>query len=84
MDADVVQSLSVQHEYADWWKQNDPNGSTHVVPSVEDAVETARKVSAAAAGRSVYILATGSFRLIGGVLAVLEGEDIGSEPSTST
>ncbi|KAI9654942.1 MAG: Folylpolyglutamate synthetase [Bathelium mastoideum] len=79
---DLVRELAVQHEYAKCWRQNDPEGSIHVVPSIEEAVETVHELSEASAGRPVYILATGSFRLIGGVLTILEGEGIATEPSS--
>lgn len=61
----------------------DPDTSTHVVPSIEEAVSIVQGPNIADAGRPVYILATGSFRLVGGILTILEGEEIAKEPSTS-
>ena len=65
------------------WKEHHPEGSTHVLPSVEEAVETVRRLCNANPDRPAYILATGSFRIVGGVLTILEGEGIGTEPSSS-
>jgi folylpolyglutamate synthase len=65
------------------WKKHHPEASTHVVSSLEEAVETARACSDAHAGRPVYIIATGSLRMIGGLLTVLEGETIATETLTS-
>ena len=66
------------------WKEHHPEGSTHVLPSVEEAVETVRSLCSAKPDRPAYILATGSFRIVGGVLTILEGEGIGTEPSSSS
>ncbi|KAF2753147.1 putative folylpolyglutamate synthase [Pseudovirgaria hyperparasitica] len=73
-DHAIVSSLTVQHEYAKYWQLHDPEASTHVVASIEEAIATICDLNKANTGRPVYILATGSFRLIGGVLTILESE----------
>jgi hypothetical protein len=53
-----------------------------VASSVVEAVEAAEAICRASPGRAAYILATGSFRLLGSLLAVMEGDVIATEPST--
>ena len=79
----MVRKLSVQRQYAEWWTGNDPQASTHVLPSIEEVVDIVRQLSESST-RPVYILGTGSFRLVGGVLNLLEGEGVTTEPSTTS
>ncbi|KXT03418.1 hypothetical protein AC578_1571 [Pseudocercospora eumusae] len=82
-DPTAVKTLSMQRDYAAWWKEADPESSAHVVRSIEEAVELARKTCKGQPGRSAHILVTGSFRIVGGALTILEGSGIATEASTT-
>lgn len=73
----------MQQEYAKIWKEQHPEASIHVLPSIEEAIETVEQLCGTSTGRTAYILATGSFRLVGGVLTILEGEGIATESSSN-
>lgn len=68
---DDVSSLRVQQELAKTWDGIDSQADVHVVSTIEEAVEEARKISN---GRKVEVLATGSLHLVGGLIEVLENE----------
>lgn len=73
-DSEAVLSMSMQKEFAQvWTRQRPDNGSkTMCIATVEEVVDTVNALSEEYG--SAQILVTGSFRHIGGILTVLEGE----------
>ena len=71
----------MQKAFADKWRSLDPSSATeiHVLPSVEDAFESVREISAQGenSGENVQVhaLITGSVHLIGRALGILECVD---------
>ncbi|KAI6152163.1 Mur ligase [Pisolithus tinctorius] len=68
-NADLLH-LTTQHELAATWSQlipTFPSDAIHVLPSIEHAVQTVRRVSNA---ERIDVLATGSLHLVGGVIEV--------------
>jgi folylpolyglutamate synthase/dihydropteroate synthase len=69
--------LSVQHRSKDFICQYLPQDTVHVTDSVATAVDRIQKMGedalASGSARTVYVLVTGSFKLVGAALRVLEG-----------
>ncbi|KAF7185661.1 Folylpolyglutamate synthase [Pseudocercospora fuligena] len=82
-DPTAVKTLSMQRDYSQWWNEADPKSSTHVVRSIEEAVELARKTCEGQPELRAHILVTGTFRIVGGALTILEGSGIATEASTT-
>ncbi|EME82440.1 uncharacterized protein MYCFIDRAFT_40211 [Pseudocercospora fijiensis CIRAD86] len=82
-DPMAVKTLSMQRDYSQCWKEADPQSSAHVVRSIEEAVELAREICERQLERPAHILVTGTFRIVGGALTVLEGSSIATEASTT-
>ena len=84
----AIQDLSVQHEFATFWRdlmldQNE-RCDVHVVRTIEDAIRTCRKIARDWNSEDAHpdrpddkptVLATGSLHLVGGVLEVLESSN---------
>lgn len=73
-----VQTMRVQKELARVWIELDRDAETQVTPTIEEAVEIARRVAEQFEDRNngmVMCLITGSLHLVGGALEVLEGAD---------
>lgn len=68
IDPKEVQDLTVQHRFADKWKDMDSKADVRVLRTIQEALDFARSV-----GGSAYI--TGSLHLVGGVLGMLEEAD---------
>lgn len=71
-----IRALKVQKELALVWTEMDKDAETKVTPTIEAAVEEARRVAQQAGGgdnAEVMCLITGSLHLVGGALEVLEG-----------
>lgn len=67
---DDVDHLVVQKSLSEAWAKIDPRSERHVFSNIQDSVEFIRKLD----GDS-QVLVTGSLHLVGGFLAVYEGED---------
>ncbi|KAI9766140.1 MAG: Folylpolyglutamate synthetase [Geoglossum simile] len=67
-----LSNLTLQREFAAAWVQLDRGSKANVVRTIEEAVEYVEQLSRE--GGEVQVLVTGSFHLVGGVLAILEGE----------
>lgn len=68
-NADLLH-LTTQHELAATWSQlipTFPSDAIHVLPSIEHAIQTVRRVSNT---ERIDVLATGSLHLVGGVIEV--------------
>ncbi|KAB8278936.1 Mur ligase [Aspergillus minisclerotigenes] len=73
-DPEVLRNLTLQKELAATWHDLDPSTEVVAIYSIEEAIEYVRNIS----GRigETRALVTGSFRLVGGALSILEGEDV--------
>ncbi|PGH04327.1 hypothetical protein AJ79_07107 [Helicocarpus griseus UAMH5409] len=70
-DPTTLQSLALQKELANVWKQLDPVTRVVALPSIEDVVDYVNDISRRNGGE-MQIFVVGCFRLVGGILAVLE------------
>jgi folylpolyglutamate synthase len=66
-DTAAVTALTVQKALANAWHDVDQKAQTHVLKTVEEAVEMVRSLEG-----DVCVLVTGSLHLVGGFLEVLE------------
>ncbi|KAK3299917.1 Mur ligase [Chaetomium fimeti] len=69
-----IEKMTQQRVFADKWKQLDPSANIMLIPTIEDAINTARGL-AKEDGPKVQALITGSLHLVGGALGILEGAD---------
>ncbi|KAE8413856.1 Mur ligase [Aspergillus pseudocaelatus] len=80
-DPEVLRNLTLQKELADTWHSLDPSTKVVALYSIEEAVEYVRNISGHIG--ETRALVTGSFRLVGGALSILEEEDIGHGKATA-
>jgi folylpolyglutamate synthase len=66
--------MTMQRAFADRWKTLDPSANVMLIPSIEEAINTARGL-AKESGKKAEALITGSLHLVGGALGILEGAD---------
>jgi folylpolyglutamate synthase len=64
--------MTMQRAFAEKWKELDPAADIRLIPSIEEAIDTARSL---ASEEKVQALITGSLHLVGGALGILEGAD---------
>jgi folylpolyglutamate synthase len=69
-----IEKMTQQRVFADRWKQLDPSANIMLIPTIEEAINTARSL-AKEDGPKVQALITGSLHLVGGALGILEGAD---------
>ncbi|KAI0865056.1 tetrahydrofolylpolyglutamate synthase [Xylaria cubensis] len=75
-DPDAIKALTAQHGFAAKWASLDPKAKITVVPTIEDAINHVRGLSASVSERqTMQAFITGSLHLVGGALAILEGAD---------
>lgn len=76
-DPEEVKSMTVQRRFADKWSQLDPTAVVQVMPTIEEAINYARRLEDELEGEGdkVQVLVTGSLHLVGGALGILEGAD---------
>jgi folylpolyglutamate synthase len=65
--------MTMQRVFADKWKELDPAANVLLIPTIEEAINTARALTKE--GPKVQALITGSLHLVGGALGILEGAD---------
>jgi folylpolyglutamate synthase len=70
-----IEKMTMQRGFADRWKALDPSANVMLIPSIEEAINTARDLAERAGGLKVQVLVTGSLHLVGGALGILEGAD---------
>ncbi|KAK4241849.1 hypothetical protein C8A03DRAFT_30017 [Achaetomium macrosporum] len=70
-----IEKMTMQRVFADRWKALDPSANVMLIPSIEEAINTARDLAERAGGPRVQALVTGSLHLVGGALGILEGAD---------
>ncbi|KAG6004722.1 methionine-synthesizing 5- methyltetrahydropteroyltriglutamate--homocysteine methyltransferase [Claviceps maximensis] len=76
IDPTEVESMSVQRRLAERWKDLDPRCEVVVLPTIEDALGYARRVTdEVTGGNKVHVYVTGSLHLVGGALGLLEEAD---------
>lgn len=64
----------MQRVFADKWRELDPSANIMLIPSIEEAINTARTL-AKDDDPKAQALITGSLHLVGGALGILEGAD---------
>lgn len=69
-----IEKMTMQRAFADKWKALDPSANVMLIPSIEEAINTARSL-AKGDGQKGLALITGSLHLVGGALGILEGAD---------
>ncbi|KAL1837387.1 hypothetical protein VTJ49DRAFT_3946 [Mycothermus thermophilus] len=67
-----IEKMTVQHAFADKWRQLDPGADVRLALSIEEAIDTVRGLAGEA---KVQALITGSLHLVGGALGILEGAE---------
>ncbi|KAK4246229.1 Mur ligase [Corynascus novoguineensis] len=68
-----IEKMTQQRVFADRWKLLDPSANVMLIPTIEEAINTARGL--AKGERKVQALITGSLHLVGGALGILESAD---------
>jgi folylpolyglutamate synthase len=72
-DEMAIKTMSVQKAFAEAWTKLDSTAEVAILPSIEDALEYVKKLQDPSG--VVQIFVTGSIHLVGGMLALLEGQD---------
>jgi folylpolyglutamate synthase len=67
--------MTQQRVFAERWKALDPSANIMLIPSIEEALNTARSIAEKEGDKKVQALVTGSLHLVGGALGILEGAD---------
>ncbi|KAL1301976.1 hypothetical protein AAFC00_002430 [Neodothiora populina] len=90
-DSTDVSTLRVQHDLANTWRAVDAAADVRIERTIEEAIALARQIASASASddkertqteADVKVLVTGSLHLVGGLLEVLESEDVASSKTT--
>ncbi|KAG8422039.1 Folylpolyglutamate synthetase [Metarhizium acridum] len=74
IDPKEIETLSVQKRFADKWSELDPGSKVVVIPTIEEALDYARRVGEEEGTQAVAYV-TGSLHLVGGALGILEKAD---------
>ncbi|TDZ27525.1 Folylpolyglutamate synthase [Colletotrichum sidae] len=75
-DAKAIENMTVQRQFADRWKELDPQADVKVIPTIEEALNHVRGMAEGLdEGETVQAFVTGSLHLVGGALGILEGAD---------
>ncbi|KFG78430.1 Folylpolyglutamate synthase [Metarhizium anisopliae] len=74
IDPKEIETLSVQKRFADKWSEIDPGSKVVVIPTIEEALDYARRVGEEEGTQAVAYV-TGSLHLVGGALGILEKAD---------
>lgn len=71
-----IEKMTQQKIFAEKWAALDPSAKIMVIPSIEEAINTARNLAdSEGSGKKVQALITGSLHLVGGALGILEKAD---------
>lgn len=72
-----IEKMTQQRIFAEKWASLDTSAKILVIPSIEEAINTARGLanSEGEDGSKVQALITGSLHLVGGALGILEKAD---------
>ncbi|EQB53435.1 folylpolyglutamate synthase [Colletotrichum gloeosporioides Cg-14] len=75
-DNKAIEAMTVQTQFAERWRELDPQADVRVIPTIEEALDYVRGLAESnQEGESVQALVTGSLHLVGGALQILEGAD---------
>lgn len=75
-DPQEIKSMAIQRRFADKWTELDPAAEVQVLPTIEEAINYARRLGdGLGEGQKAQVLVTGSLHLVGGALGILEGAD---------
>ncbi len=75
-DPQAIAKLTTQRAFGEKWASLDPSANILVVASIEEAIDTVRRLTPALKdGETIQALITGSLHLAGGALAILDGAD---------
>ncbi|KDB24602.1 hypothetical protein H109_03571 [Trichophyton interdigitale MR816] len=72
VDPEHLKSLVFQKQMADCWSKLDPASQVSVLPSLQEAVELVDQIDSGTKGTKIFVC--GSFRLVGGMLSLLDQE----------
>ncbi|KAK4135857.1 FolC bifunctional protein [Trichocladium antarcticum] len=72
--ADIAK-MTMQRVFAERWSALDPAANVMLIPTIEEAIDMARKLAGKEGAPKVQALITGSLHLVGGALGILEGAD---------
>ncbi|OAQ66983.1 folylpolyglutamate synthase [Pochonia chlamydosporia 170] len=75
IDPKEIETLSVQKRFAEKWREIDPAANVVVMPTIEEALDYARRVGEGLDEGKVMAYVTGSLHLVGGALGILEKAD---------
>ncbi|OAA46942.1 Folylpolyglutamate synthase [Metarhizium rileyi] len=73
IDPKEIETLSVQKRFAEKWAEIDPGAKVVVMPTIEEALDYARRVADEEGKVMAYV--TGSLHLVGGALGILDKAD---------
>ncbi|KAI8297293.1 MICOS complex subunit MIC60 [Colletotrichum sp. SAR11_240] len=75
-DSKAIEAMTVQKQFAERWRELDPQADVRVIPTIEEALDYVRGLAESnGEGESVQAFVTGSLHLVGGALQILEGAD---------
>ncbi|KAJ0339633.1 hypothetical protein COL154_011309 [Colletotrichum chrysophilum] len=75
-DNKAIEAMTVQKQFAERWRELDPQADVRVIPTIEEALDYVRGLAESnGEGESVQAFVTGSLHLVGGALQILEGAD---------
>jgi folylpolyglutamate synthase len=66
-----VKEMTLQKDFAEIWSASDHHAKVHITSTVEEAIHYVQELDDGVTETNVFV--TGSFHLVGGVLALLEG-----------
>ncbi len=76
VDPKDIAGMTAQRRFAEEWARLDPNADVHVIPTIQEALDSARRLGEGLPGGSaVQAYVTGSLHLVGGALGILEQAD---------
>ncbi|KAI8189005.1 MICOS complex subunit MIC60 [Colletotrichum sp. SAR 10_76] len=75
-DNKAIEAMTVQKQFAERWRELDPQADVRVIPTIEEALDYVRGLAESnGEGESMQAFVTGSLHLVGGALQILEGAD---------
>lgn len=76
VDPKDIAGMTAQRRFAEEWARLDPGAEVHVIPTIQEALDCARRLGQGLpAGSAVQAYVTGSLHLVGGALGILEQAD---------
>ncbi|OAR02505.1 hypothetical protein LLEC1_05451 [Akanthomyces lecanii] len=76
VDPKDIAGMTAQRRFAEEWARLDPNADIHVIPTIQEALDCARRLGdGLPEGSAVQAYVTGSLHLVGGAMGILEQAD---------